>query len=171
MHPYQKKFFDQVADPTALIDMFDYCGHTNLVIKDLESRFVIATQSWVEMVGASSREEIIGKCDYDYFTQYLSDLYVTEDKTVFAGDAYKNRRWLVPQKKSFVAWCLASKWPILSKSGNAIGLCCTLKHFSKAEAEYEEHSGMPHVVEYIETNYMQEIPIHVLAEIARLSVS
>ena len=171
MHRYQEKFFRQLADPQAMLDMFDYCSHVNLVIKDLESRFVISTQNWVEMVGAKSREDIIGKCDYDYFTEYLSDLYISEDKTVFAGQAYKNRQWLVPQRKSYVAWCMASKWPIYAKSGEVIGLCCTLKHFSKADSEYQEHSGMPLVVQYIETHYMEEIPIQKLAEIACLSVS
>ena len=171
MHPYQKKFFDQLAAPQTLLDMFGYCSHVNLVIKDLKSRFVIATENWVEMVGAANREEIIGKSDYDYFTQYLSDLYISEDKTVFAGEPYKNRRWLVPQKKSFVAWCLASKWPIYSKTGKIIGLCCTLAHFSKADSQYQEHSGMPHVVEYIESYYMREISVQTLAEVARLSVS
>ena len=171
MHPYQKKFFDQLADPQAMLDMFDYCSHTNLVIKDLDSRFVIGTQVWAEMVGAKGREDIIGKCDYDYFTQYLSDSYIAEDKTVFAGESYKNRQWLVPQRKSFVAWCLASKWQIFSKTGKVIGLCCTLSHFSKADSQYQEHFGMPHVVEYIESNYTKEIPIQTLAEIACLSVS
>ena len=69
MHPYQKRFFDRLADPKAMLDMFEYCSHTNLVIKDLDSRFVIGTQKWVEMVGAKDREDVIGKCDYDYFTQ------------------------------------------------------------------------------------------------------
>ncbi|MCM8542369.1 MAG: AraC family transcriptional regulator [Lentisphaeraceae bacterium] len=171
MHPYQKDFFDQVADPKVLLDMFDYCSHANLVIKDLDSRFIIGTQVWAEMVGARDREDFIGKCDYDYFTQYLSDLYIAEDKTVFAGEAYKNRRWLVPQRKSFVAWCLASKWPIYSKTGEVIGLCCSLTHFSKADSQYQEHFGMPHVVEYIEANYMKEVSIQTLADIACLSVS
>lgn len=151
--------------------MFEFCSHTNLVIKDLESRFVIATQSFVEMVGANSKDDIIGKDDYQYFTQYLSDLYIKEDKTVFKGEPYQNRRWLVPQKKSYVAWCLASKWPIYSKTNKVIGLCCTLSHFSKADSRYQEHAGMPHVVEYIETHFSNEISIDALAKIARLSVS
>jgi len=171
MHPYQKQFFDQVADPKTLLDIFYYCSHTNLVIKDLDSCFIIGTQQWVEMVGAKDREDVIGKSDYDYFTQYLSDLYIAEDKTVFAGEAYKNRQWLVPQRKSFVAWCLASKWPIYSKTGKVIGLCCTLSHFSKADSQYQEHFGMPHVVEYLDANYQKEIPIQTFADIACLSVS
>jgi AraC-like DNA-binding protein len=168
---FQAKFFNQVANPQMLIDMFEYCSHTNLVIKDLDSRFVIATQNWIEMVGAKDRKDIIGKCDYDYFTEYLSDLYISEDKTVFAGQPYKNRQWLVPQRKSYVAWCLASKWPIYSAKANVIGLFCTLSHFSKADSEYQEHAGMPHVVEYIESHYTEEITIITLAEIACLSVS
>ena len=171
MHPYQQNFFDQVAEPQVLLDMFEYCSQTNLVIKDLDSRFVIATQSWIEMVGARGRDDIIGKSDNDYFTKYLSDLYISEDKTVFAGEAYKNRQWLVPQPKSFVAWCLASKWPIYSTKKKIIGLCCTLTHFSKADCKYQEHAGMPHVVEYIETHYTSEISIQTLAAIACLSVS
>jgi AraC-like DNA-binding protein len=171
MHPYQEEFLDQVADPQALVNMFDYCSHTNLVIKDLDSRFVIATQSFVEMVGARDREDVIGKSDFDFFTQYLSDLYISEDKTVFAGQPYKNRQWLVPQRKSFVAWCLASKWPIFSVKGEVIGLCCTLSHFSKADSKFQEHAGMPRVVEYIEAHYIEEIPIQALADIACLSVS
>jgi AraC-like DNA-binding protein len=171
MHPYQIQFFEQLSDQRAILDLFEYCSHTNLVIKDLDSRFVIATQNWVDMVGAKDREDIIGKCDYDYFTHYLSDLYISEDKTVFAGDAYKNRQWLVPQRKSFVAWCLASKWPIYSTKGDVIGLSCTLTHFSKADSKYQEHAGMPHVVEYIESNYTKEIPVQTLADIACLSVS
>jgi AraC-like DNA-binding protein len=171
LHPYQAKFFNQLADPKILLDMFDYCSHSNLVIKDLESRFVIATQSFVEMVGAKNRETIIGKNDYQYFTQYLSDLYISEDKTVFSGEPYQNRRWLVPQKKSYVAWCLASKWPIYSKTQKIIGLCCTLSHFSKADSKYQEHAGMPLVVEYIESNFTQDVSIETLADLAKLSVS
>ena len=58
MHPYQAQFFEQVADHRALLDVFEYCSHTNLVIKDLDSRFVIGTQKWVEMVGAKDREDV-----------------------------------------------------------------------------------------------------------------
>lgn len=171
MHPYQKKFFEQLDNPQTLLDIFEYSSHSNLVIKDLASRFIIGTQNWIEMVGAKDRDDIVGKCDYDYFTQYLSDLYIAEDKTVFDGQPYKNRQWLVPQRKSFVAWCLASKWPIYSKSGKVIGLGCALSHFSKADSKYQEHAGMPHVVEYIESNYTKEIIIQTLADIACLSVS
>lgn len=162
---------DQMKDPELMIRMFDFLPYVNMVIKDIESRFVIGTLEWAQMVGIDHPNEAVGKDDYVYFPKSLSDLYIAEDKTVLAGQGYTNRDWLVPQRRGLIAWCIASKMPIYAKTGKVIGLICELNNFRSAEASDQQNSKMASIIQYIENHFVEDIAISELAAMAHLSLS
>ena len=57
---WQDQFFQQLAAPRTLLDLFDFLPGVYMYIKDVESRFVRANRVVCDVVGVANPDELIG---------------------------------------------------------------------------------------------------------------
>lgn len=169
---FQKKFFERLADPRALGDLFAYLPEVYFYVKDAESRFVAANDAVYSMCGLTSEEQMIGKTDYDFFPRHLADQYVEEDRQVMNSKVpLPNQVWLVPNHVGQLKWFLSTKIPLFAVDGQAIGLAGTMRDFERAESIVQPYQELEEVLAYVLNNFAEKIEVRKLAALVHLSVS
>lgn len=166
-----RDFMEQLKDPQFVEHLFYHLSDTILVLKNLKSQFILGTEKWIEMVGVSDNSDIVGKTDHDFFPKHLADLYVEEDQSVFKGNNYRNRDWLVPQKPGLISSCKVSKFVVYNSQNQICGLICQLDHWKQSLGDLQSYSDMGKVADYIQNHYREDIAIEKLASLAHLSES
>ncbi|MDB6173765.1 MAG: sensor signal transduction histidine kinase [Chthoniobacteraceae bacterium] len=114
-----------------------------IYFKDLESRFVKCSNTLVERFELQHAEELIGKSDFDYFTDdHARPAFEDEQQIVRTGKSVVGRvekeLWKNSDK---VTWALTTKGPLRDRAGNIIGTFGTSKDITsikEAEAELEK---------------------------------
>jgi PAS domain S-box-containing protein len=93
-----------------------------IYIKDSELRHVINNKANVELIGAASEEETIGKTVSDYFDADIADQFMEADREVLAsGKPVLNLEEKISGHDKKVRWLLTSKIPLI-EDGNVVGL-------------------------------------------------
>ncbi len=86
-------------------------------IKDTQSRFVTTNRAHLQILGARSLEEVVGKTDYDFFPAGLADKYHADEQTIFqSGQAILGREEWTLDSRGHKQWLLTSKVPVWSES-------------------------------------------------------
>lgn len=93
-------------------------------IKNLDLIYVAASRAFVNMLGRTGTEEIIGHTDFDLFQdQLLAQRYVEDDKRILSTgkplDAYVEP---LPKKGGKPVWCLARKGLVHDDDGRVVGV-------------------------------------------------
>jgi diguanylate cyclase (GGDEF)-like protein len=94
-----------------------------LFFKDLDSRFLLVSDGWLESVGRGvSLEEVIGKTDFDFFTRpHATAAFEDEQRIIRTGEPILSK----VERETFAdrpdAWVSTSKWPLLGDDGAIIG--------------------------------------------------
>ena len=154
----------------SFLTFFDFYNDTRMFIKDVDSRYVYASRTYAEMLGLTS-DEIIGKSDFELYEKNIAELYLEEDKKTLAGDSFINQRWMVPDEKGRISWCISHKFPLKDDHGDICGIFCTFRHLKMAGEEARSLFDLSGVVEHINNHYDQEITLEDLSKILGLSVS
>ncbi len=95
---------------------------SNIYFKDLESRFVQVNQSMAEALNAGTPEQMIGKCDADFFRdEHASQALADEQRILATGRGIEK----FVEKETFpdgsVGWVISSKLPLRNKQDEIIG--------------------------------------------------
>ena len=94
----------------------------NIFRKDLEGRFTFVNQQFCKMLGRT-REEIVGKTDFDFFPQELAEKYQRDDRKVTAmGKTYDTVEENKPPGATGKLYVQVVKTPLYDAAGNIIGL-------------------------------------------------
>ncbi len=93
----------------------------NIIRKDLAGRFVFVNQRFCRLLGRS-RDEIVGRTDFDLFPKELAAQYQADDRRVLeSGQAFETTEVNVtPDGEKH--WVHVIKSPVLNAQGEAIGL-------------------------------------------------
>ncbi|MEE8589260.1 MAG: PAS domain S-box protein [Sulfurimonadaceae bacterium] len=94
----------------------------NLIfVKDKEGNFVECNPAVTKLIGIS-KEEIIGKSDYDFFDKETADFFRNKDKKMLAkGQTVSNFEWVTyPDGKE--VYLLTVKAPLRDSDGTIVGL-------------------------------------------------
>ena len=92
--------------------------------KDREAKFILKNRFDVELMGASSAEETIGKTDFDYYPEEeANDLYALDMKVIHeAISVVGEEQCLTPLGSDKATWLSTSKVPLKDHNGDVIGL-------------------------------------------------
>lgn len=91
--------------------------------KDEESRFVMASKSVVEQFGVSHIGELIGKTDFDYFTdEHAKPAFEDEQGIIKTGKPILGKVEKETHPDGRVTWVSTTKIPRYDKKGNIIGI-------------------------------------------------
>ncbi|MER2492871.1 AraC family transcriptional regulator [Catenovulum sediminis] len=163
-------FLDKVG-AQQLISMFDLLPDILFWIKDADSKIIYANKSFQAHIGVNNLEQAIGLSDYDFAPTHLARQFVMDDQRVMAGQLVDDRLEMNILKSGDLGWFTTSKRPLFDQKNNIIGSYGTSRHLEKTSRALSGMHALKIPVEYIRAQYMKNICIVELAEIAHLSVS
>lgn len=169
---WQTNFFHSLAEPLALLELFDHLPDVYFYVKDEEGRFVRANQVVSDVVGAANPSELIGKTDFDYFPPAIAAQYIAEDQRVLSSkETLSGQVWLVPGKNGVPRLYLCSKIPLLNSRKKAVGIAGIKRPYEYSADDSAGYSRLAQVVAFVTENYSREIEVTAMAEHVYLSVS
>lgn len=111
-----------------------------IYFKDRNHVFTAASKSLVNLTSVSSREELVGKTDYDVFPTELADEYFILEKEVFSGEVEFSQRFQPTlDNKGNKGWVDNRKYPIKNTRGEIVGLFGIARTISDEDYQKLEH--------------------------------
>ena len=107
--------------------------------KDTKSNYIISNLAHVELIGAYSEEEIIGKNVLALFGPEVASVNLDEDRKVITlGEPVINRDEPITTQRGKNLWLLTTKVPLKDKDGNITGLIGISRDITERKKAEEE---------------------------------
>ena len=91
--------------------------------KDSESRFVQCNQAVAERAGVETVEELVGKTDFDFYSEEDAKHFYAEEQTVIrTGEPLLNHEELRVDQTGNEIWALINKVPLRDSGGKTVGI-------------------------------------------------
>jgi PAS domain S-box-containing protein len=105
-----------------LLDTFLETTPDSIYFKDSESRFVRASRSLMTRLGVSRDEEILGKTDFDFFSEeHARQAFEDEQRIIRTGEPLVNIEEKETWEDGREAWVSTSKMPLRDVNGEIVG--------------------------------------------------
>src|SRR5690606_8437703 len=111
-----------------------------IYVKDREGRFTFVNSMFLEIVGASSRDEVLGKTDFDFNQPELAQGYHDDDQQVMrSGKPLPDREEIIFSVKTGESrWYSTTKVPLQNEAGEIVGIVGITRDITSAkQAELE----------------------------------
>lgn len=109
-----------------------------IFVKDSQSRFVLSNRAHMEILGIQSRDQLLGKTDYDFFPRDLVARYLSDEQVVLQmGKAILNREEPVRDKEGRQRWLSTTKVAARDSEGRIVGLVGISRDIT-AHKEFED---------------------------------
>jgi PAS domain S-box-containing protein len=106
----------------ALLDSMLKIIPDSIHFKDTEGRFLRISESLLDLFGAKSTDEIIGKSDFDYYDQKDAKKYFEEEKKLMdSGEGFIDKINENIDEKGNKSWTSVTKLPMNDETGKCIG--------------------------------------------------
>jgi len=156
-----------------LIECFDLLPDILFWIKNTKGQFLYANKFFLEHIGMTDMEQIIGRTDYDFSPRHIAKQFIEDDKRVAEGMAVTDRLEvnLVDEKSATLSWFTTSKRPLYDQQGNVIGSYGTSRQLDKTSVALSGMEALKKPIRFIRKNFMHDITMPELADISCLSIS
>jgi len=152
--------------------LFAYLPDVYFFAKNTKGEFVYANESFVQMVGARTLNDVLGKNDYDFAPADLADRFVRDDREVMrTGRPVKRHVELVPNADGSITWHETSKIPLINEHGKICGMAGFTRDLHSGEVSWRRFQDLAPVVEYIAKHYAEPCRVSDLATLVHKSVS
>jgi AraC-like DNA-binding protein len=151
------------------VELFDYVQDVLLWMKDAEGRYRWVSLPFLINYGVRSREEVIGRTDFDLSSPALAGQYRADDACVLQGERILSRVELVGRFDHTARWCVTSKVPLHDSNGNVVGtagISCPLK----GRPSPAENAPLSPAIHFISEHYAEAITNGQLAKLCGMSV-
>ena len=156
------------------IELFDYLEDTPLWIKDEAGHYEWVNVSFLLNFGVKTRAEIIGRTDYDFCGEVLSNQYRIDDERVLRGERILSRVELVGRFDHTARWCVTSKVPLRDTQGDIVGTAGVTRPLARMDAHgvasTPTDSPLSIAIRFISQRYAERITNEDLAKVCGLSV-
>jgi AraC-like DNA-binding protein len=153
-----------------VIELFDYLEDTPLWIKDEHGHYQWVNVSFLLNFGVKSRAEIIGRTDYDFCGEVLSNQYRMDDERVLRGERILSRVELVGRFDHTARWCVTSKVPLRDASGAIVGTAGVTRPLQQRNPEASAGAPLSAAIRFVSERYGDRITNEDLARACGLSV-
>ncbi|MDF1811981.1 MAG: AraC family transcriptional regulator [Verrucomicrobiales bacterium] len=168
---FRDAFFARNETIFGLIEIISRVPGLCVYVKDLDSRYVYNNEAHRVNYNRIAWNELIGKRASEFFPPLLGEAYEANDRKVFETvEPIENEIWLVPTIRGTPGWFISNKTPLFSITNELIGLLGILSPIATPEDQLIHFGDLQKVIEFIDTNYVDEITAEKLAEIAGLSI-
>ena len=94
-----------------------------IYVKDTESRFLLANQGLVDVMGVTSAADILGKTDFDFYPKDLATgFYEDEQEILRTGERLVSQEEHIKEPNGQTRCILTTKVPLRDDSGQPIGV-------------------------------------------------
>jgi AraC-like DNA-binding protein len=110
-------------DPRQFLQAFDAVPGLFYFVKDAESRTLLNTREYAQLLGQRSDEEIVGKRPREYLAQALADHYEADDQRVLrTGQPLRNIVEIGFNEQGVPDWIITDKYPLRDAGGRVVGI-------------------------------------------------
>ena len=110
-----------------------------IYVKDIDCKKIIANKSDIELIGAKTEKEVLGKTDIDIFGNEIGLRGFADDKKVIdQGKAVLNREEDFWDTNGLQRWLLTSKIPLTGENGEIIGLVGIGREITEQKAAQDQ---------------------------------
>ena len=158
-----------ISPPSTLLEEL---SDTFYFAKNKAGKFVWGNRLLQEKHRLARAEDIIGKCDHDFFRRDIADRIRADDLAVMeSGVPVKNKLEVIGGQNGVLTWLFTTKAPLRNKHGEVIGV----EGFSRDAQRSQDIIAPFHVfrsaIEYLQANFTDEISIEHLAHLSCMSLS
>ena len=137
----------QEHDLSAIFDFLLENTPDQVYFKDRRGRFLRASRSVAELLGAESVKDIIGKSDFDFWSMGTArDAAADEQRIMNTREPLVGKIEKLVHRDGRVSWDYTTKLPLLDANGEVIGICGINKDFTDVkrmqDALAEEHDRL-----------------------------
>ncbi len=94
-----------------------------IYFKNKQHQFTSVSQSFLELTGFDTLDEVIGKTDFDLFDKEHAEIYLKEQNLILnEGKIISGLEEPYYDNKGNLGWVSTSKWPIYDKNNEIVGL-------------------------------------------------
>lgn len=152
-----------------LIGLMDHLPGTRFWIKDLEGRFCWVNTAVVLSRGLSSRTEMIGKSDSDFYEARNANLFRQDDRYVEAGNSIRGRvEELVINHVS--CWYSTSKVPLRDRRGRVVATAGLATPVPRPSRGVGDESPLALAIQHMGRHFNEPIKNSVLAKVCGMSL-
>lgn len=142
----------------ALFDLFEHLPDLNFFVKDEKGRFQYANQSLVERLGLPNREAIVGTTDFDRYPEEIANLLRQSDREALENKLpVVDRLEVLFNRVGNLEWFSTTKYPIVSESGDVLGIVGFARSVSSQPGVGLQHSAASKAIDFVSQN-----PAHIL---------
>ena len=123
---------------SSLLQLVLDCIPARVFWKDRLGRYLGGNHLFIKDCGAETIEELIGKCDFDYFPELQAKNYIADDREVMVSGRPKlniEEPQTQPDGRTF--WLSTNKVPIRNRLGDIIGIMGSYTDISERK-QYED---------------------------------
>ena len=118
--------------------------------KDPQGRLFLNNTAHLRFLGATKREEVLGKTVYDYFPKEIADaFFADEQRVIHSGEPLVNREEASVDRAGRRIWVLTTKVPLHDETGKPLGLVGITRDITtrkQIEQRQNMHSGVTRVL-------------------------
>ena len=158
-----------ISSPYAL---FDLLSDTFYFAKNSAGQFVCANKLLQEKFALASADEVIGKTDFDFLSHDVASRIREDDLAVMSGQlVVKDKFEVVVGVNGKLFWLFTTKTPIRNRKGQVVGVEGFSRDAERSQNIIEPFQVFKSSIEFMQREYMNDVNIADLAELACMSLS
>lgn len=150
--------------------LFDALPDVVFFVKDATGRYTHANLTLVRRLGLKRRSEVIGKAASELFPATMGGSYAAQDQRVLSGDLVENQLEVHIFNNRTPGWCLTCKRPLRVR-GEVRGVIGISRDLGQPDGRHPTYDRLRRVLNHMQENFAESLRVHVLAELAALSVA
>jgi AraC-like DNA-binding protein len=155
-----------------LEELFEVIPDTSFFSKNSDGVFIACDSSFVKMMGAKNKNEVLGKKDEDLVPYYLAYEYMRDDEYVLkSGNSIIRKLELAPNDGLMPDWRETTKIPLYSQNNQITGLAGITRLIRSGKLVQRIPEDVNHSIEFITNNFSQNITIETVSKHSGMSVS
>jgi hypothetical protein len=152
-----------------VFELFDHLKDVLFWIKDKKGVFRWVNTTLMLHIGRSSRDQIIGRTDFDLFEPYLANQYQMDDGQVLKGRPITSRVEMIVFHHT-PRWIVTSKLPVRHASGRIVGTAGVATMAAQEGSKIWTESRLAPAMAFISEHYQEPVSIPAMAQTCGMSL-
>lgn len=167
---FQEEFFRKNPSLREPLELMRTAQQASFFVKDAQSRYVMCNAFHLVTYDLTDEAGLVGRAARDFFPDLLAEAYEANDRLVLdSGRSLRNEVWLVPHIRGTPRWFVSGKSPLYDLEGRVMGLAGLMHPIATPEDQRAHFQELQRVIAYLEENFIDDVTVERLAEIAGIS--